>query len=127
MRYLICTLLLTLAPGAFAEEPDTGEPIKVPKEQWLANLRDILPEQLCMPESPIMQVYKGTNCQADMMGLYNKCVNNEPSVVLPTHLTSVEQASMLGQVIAECMSAHYQGGAALDEFKVMQSRTNKSQ
>jgi len=127
MRYLIFALLLSLAPGAFAEEPDSGEPIKVTKEQWLANLRGILPEQLCMPESPMMQVYKGKNCQADMMGLYNKCVSNEPSVVLPTHLTSVEQANMLGQVIAECMVAHYQGGAALNDFKLMQSMSNKSQ
>jgi hypothetical protein len=127
MRYLICTLLFTLAPGVFAEEPDSGEPIKVPKEQWLANLRDILPEQLCMPESPMMQVYKGKNCQADMLGLYNQCVSNEPSVVIPAHLTSVEQANMLGQVLTECMVAHYQGGAALNDFKMMQSMNNKSQ
>lgn len=119
MKRAIIILGLVIANFSYAEE------IKMPKDQWLSNLQGILPEHLCKPESPLMKVYKGTDCLSDMKGLYKKCTTEVNNVVIPENITSVPQANLLGQVIAECMSAHYQGGKSLEMFNLIQSMSNK--
>jgi hypothetical protein len=119
MKKLIFIALLLFTQQIYAQE------IKMPKEQWLANLKTILPAHLCKPASPFLKVYKGNNCQADTTGLFNKCTTEVDNVSIPDYITSIPQANMLGQVIAECMSAHYQGGNALKMFNLVQNVRNK--
>ncbi len=103
----------------------SAQGVNMPKQTWLANLQKILPAHLCKPQSPLMRIYKGNNCIADMNALYKKCTTSVKNVVIPDVLTSVPQASRLGQVIAECMAAYYQGGQAVRLFNMMQSLSEK--
>ena len=60
-----------------------------------------------------------------MTAFYKKCTTKVDNVVIPSHLTSIPQANTLGQIIAECMTAHHQDGAALDAFNLIQSMGKK--
>lgn len=115
MKTFIFLVSMTFAVSGLADEID------VPKQTWLANLQVILPGHLCKPESPLMRVYKGEDCLADMNALYEKCTTEVDNVVIPDHITSVPQANVLGAVIAECMAAYYQGGQAVETFNLIQS------
>ena len=72
-----------------------------------------------------MRVYSGTNCLADMNKLYDKCTTEVDNVIVPDVIKTEAQANRLGQIVAECMSAHYQGGTALQIFNLIQSKANK--
>jgi len=119
MRKLLAVIIIAISPMCFAEE------FNLPKEQWLTNLEGILPAHLCKPESPLMKVYTGNNCLSDMKVLYGKCTTEVDNVVIPSHVTSVPMANTLGQIVAECMSAHYQGGQALEMFNLIQSMSRR--
>jgi len=117
MRRFNIVVLLALTQIAVAQQ------FNMPKQQWLTRLKPIMSQGFCKGAgSPFMQIYKGTaeNCVADVERLFDACTSNEPAVVLPDALTSVSQANWYGQVMGECISAHYQGGAALEAFHALQ-------
>ncbi len=117
-KILILAFILT-SQVSFAQK--TG----MPKAKWLSNLEKILPAGLCKPQSPLMKIYKGTDCLTDMKAMYRKCTTEVKNVIIPDTITSIPMANHLGQVIAECMAAHYQGGQSLELFNLMQALANK--
>ena len=110
-------MLLLLCPIAMAQQ------FNMPKQEWLTKLRPIMSHGFCRGAgSPFLQIYKGTaeSCVGDVEKLFDYCATSEPAVVLPEALVSVPLASWYGQVMGECISAHYQGGAALEVFRALQ-------
>lgn len=102
----------------------------MPRDTWLANLKSIMTDGLCKGAgsgSPFMLVYEGSpeECVSEVSSLFDRCAKDAPRVVLPEKLTSIPQANTYGQVMAECISARYQKGAALDAFYRLQDLTNK--
>ena len=117
MDKLKIVVLLALSPFAFAQE------FNMPKQQWLGRLKPIVSDGFCNGAgSPFKQIYHGSaeSCVADVEKLFDQCATNEPAVVLPDAITSIPQANWYGQVMAECVSAHYQGGVALETFRALQ-------
>lgn len=117
MRMFNIVVMLALSPIAMAQQ------FNMPKQQWLTRLRPIMSQGFCRGAgSPFMLMYKGTaeSCLADVEKLFDYCATSESAVVLPDVLVSVPQANWYGQVMGECISAHYQGGAALEAFRTLQ-------
>jgi hypothetical protein len=109
--------LVVFSPISLAQEFD------MPTVEWLARLKPIVSQGLCNGEgSPFKQVYKGAsgNCVPELEKLFDLCAKDEPSVILPSTIKSVPQANWYGRVLAECVSAHYQGGVVLDAFREVQ-------
>ena len=118
MRKFNIVVLLALSPIAMAQQPT------MPKQQWLVRLKPIMSQGFCQGAgSPFLSIYKGTaeNCVTDVERLFDYCATSEPAVVLPDVLVGIPQATWYGQVMGECISAHYQGGAALEAFRTLQS------
>ena len=112
--------LLAISPIAIAQQ------FNMPKQQWLTRLKPIVTQGFCTGSgSPFKQIYKGTTeaCLADVEKLFDYCAANEPAVVLPDAIVSIPQANWFGQVMGECISAHYQGGVALEAFHALQRVT----
>ncbi len=118
MRIIIIFTGIIWATSSFAND------INMPRDQWLSNLGKIMPVHLCKAGSPFLKVYKGENCQKDINLLYKKCTTDVDNVKIPETITSIQHANKLGQILAECTSAHYMGGAVLDAFNKIQSREN---
>jgi hypothetical protein len=117
MRMFNIVVVLILSPIAMAQQLNT------PKQQWLTRLKPIMSQGFCHGAgSPFMRMYKGTaeSCVADVEKLFDYCATSESTVVLPDTLVSLPQANWYGQVMGECISAHYQGGAALEAFRTLQ-------
>ena len=122
MRFAFIVLLLLGVNTSSAQQ------FNMPKDTWLSNLKSMMPIGFCRdPKSPFLKIYKGhaDTCVAEVEQLFDHCATSEPKVVLPETLTSIPQATTLGQIMGECISAHYQGGAALDAFYRVQDMTNK--
>jgi hypothetical protein len=120
MRTFRVAVLLFISPVVMAQQ------FNMPKQQWLANLKPIMSQGFCNGAgSPFKQIYKGAaeSCIPEVEKLFDFCVTSEPSVVLPDVLVSLPQANWFGQVMGECISAHYQGGAALEAFRALQRAT----
>ena len=100
----------------------------MPSADWLANLRSTVGSHMCAPASPLMKVYKEPieTCPKSMESLFDKCTKEADLIKIPEVITSVPQANQLGQIIAECISANYMGGQALDSFIMLQKLSNKA-
>lgn len=115
-------LISVVVSNAWAQEPGMA------KEEWLKNLRPIMSDGLCNGAgSPFKKIYKGpaAQCVPDVEKLFDKCAANVSQVIIPARLTSVAQANRYGQIMAECIAAHYMGGDALKAFFLMQDMANK--
>lgn len=115
MKIIILVISLIFTTTCFAQD------IRMPKEQWLLNLEKIMIVQMCRPASPFLEIYKGNDCKKDIKALYRKCIKDVDNVKIPKFIKSVPQANRLGQILAECVSAHYAGGHALKAFNLLQS------
>lgn len=95
----------------------------MPKGDWLANLRAGAGGFLCAPASPLMRVYREApaTCPTTVEALFDKCTTSVPEVRIPSTINSAAEANRLGQVVAECISAHYMGGDVLDAFRRLQA------
>lgn len=114
-------ILLAVASGVHAQQ------YNIPKDVWLANLKTLMGDGFCArPDSPFRQIFSGApaECMPEFERLFDRCAKDEPRVVLPERITTVPEATTLAQVMGECVSAHYQGGAALESFYRLQDRTN---
>ncbi len=122
MRMLALLILLPLLSLARAQGGGT------PKDVWLTNLRPMMVNGLCAPQSPLMRVYAGPveKCPAEVDELFTKCTTQVPEVRLPAMLTNARQANQYGSILAECISAHYMGGDALKSFFLLQERLNQT-
>jgi len=117
MRKYIVVVLMAFSQIAMAQQ------FNLPKQEWLTRLKPIMSQGFCKGAgSPFLQIYKGTSesCIPEVERLFDQCATSEPAVVLPDALTSLPQGNWYGQVMAECVSAHYQGGAALEAFRELQ-------
>jgi hypothetical protein len=112
----------------FAVGPASAQQFDMPRDTWLSNLKPVMTNGLCMGVgSPFLRIFQGSteNCVSEVSSLFEQCAHEEPRVVLPEKLTSIPQANTYGQIMAECISAHYQKGAALEAFYMLQDLTNK--
>jgi hypothetical protein len=117
MRKISIVILLALCPIAVAQQ------LNMPKQTWLTRLKPIMSQGFCTGVgSPFLSIYKGApeNCVFEVEKLFDYCATNEPAVSLPEVLVGIPQATWYGQVMGECISAHYQGGAALEAFRTLQ-------
>ena len=120
---------LAIAFIFFAAGTTQAQQFDMPRDQWLKNLKTILPDGFCHdPMSPFLRIYKGSpdKCVSEVERLFDFCATSEPRVILPERVTSIPQATALGQVMGGCVGAHYQGGAALDAFFKAQDLANKN-
>lgn len=116
MKVFLGFLLLLVSLAVSAQEA-------TPKDKWLANLRPMMSQSLCKGVgSPFARIFKGTpeECVLQVESLLDTCAKNDSHVVLPAMLTSTSQADHYGQVLAECVAAHYLGGEQLKAFYLLQ-------
>ena len=98
----------------------------MPIGKWLSNLRPAMGKHLCAAKSPFLAAYKEpiNTCMETVDSLFTDCTINEPKFEIPSYVTSPSQANGLGNIVAECISAHYLGGAALEAFHMFQNHKN---
>lgn len=123
MRILAVAVLLVLSSCAVAQQ------VNVPKERWLLTVKPMMSQGLCTGVgSPFKRTYKGSpeSCKADVERLFDVCVNDEPAVELPEVFTSVLQGRWHGQVLAECISAHYRGSEVVEAFRALQTQGSQT-
>ena len=112
---VFAVLILVLAFGTLV-----AQQFDMNRAEWLKNLGPIMANGFCNGcGSHFMRIYKGvpSKCVAEVGDLFDRCANKEPRVMLPERLTGLADANSYGQVIAACISAYYQGGAALDTYQ----------
>lgn len=123
MRLLFAVILAVLGIRA-----SIAQDFNVSKPNWLTTLKSTLPIAFCRdPRLPFIPVYKGRreNCITDVEQLFDRCAYREPRVVIPDAITSFEQGDKFGKIVGDCIVAHYQGGAALNEFYKRMEMSNK--
>lgn len=95
----------------------TSAVFSIDRRVWLRNLRPVMQKSMCeQKDADFGKVYKGEDCQADVMSLFDQCVMRVPNVDIPETINGFADADHHAQVVPACITAHHVGGETLTSF-----------